>query len=224
MNNSVRIDKIIEDLKQKINYIDSQSSDEFSLTDEQQKTKDFLDERRIHYLIHFTDAKNIPSIKENGILSVEELSLRNVNYKYNDAYRQDKELDYISLSVSGMNRYLYRTFKNIAQTIDHGVAVIINAEMLYKDLGTHRFYCNTNAATAEVSKGETLNDFEAMFADVVSYTTKTSEEMRRIDRQIEKRASYEPTDIQAEILWKKHVPPEYILCYWDLEEDFFYGN
>ena len=224
MENFVRLDKIIEDLKQKMNYIDLQSSDEFSLTDEQLQLKNFLDERRIHYLIHFTDAQNITSIRKNGILSVEELSLKNVDYKSNDAYRQDKELDYISLSVSGMNRYLYRTFKNIAQTIEHGVAVIINAEMLYKELSMRRFYCNTNAATAEVSKGETLNDFKAMFADVVSYTTKSSEEMRKIDRQLEKRASYEPTDIQAEILWEKHIPTDYILCYWDLEEDFFYGN
>ena len=224
MDNSVRIDKIIEDLKQKINYIDPRVNDKTSLTNEQQQIKNFLDERRIHYLVHFTDAKNIPSIRENGILSVNELGNRSIEYKSNDEYRHDEALDHISLSVSGMNKYLYRAFKNINQTIEHGVAVVINAEMLYKELGTHRFYCNTNAATTEASKGETLDDFEAMFADVVSYTTKSSEEPRKIDRQIEKRASYEPTDIQAEILWNKCVPTEYILCYWDLEEDFFYGN
>ena len=224
MENSIRIDKIIEDLSQKINHIDLQRFETTVFTQDQLKIKDFLDERRIHYLIHFTDAKNIPSIKQNGILSVKQLGDREMSYDFNDKYRHDKEKDYISLSISGMNQYLYKTFRYNNRTIEHGVAVIINAEMLYKEIGTHRIYCNTNAATTEAQKGNTLNDFEAMFADVVSYATKSNEEPRVIDRNEEHRSSYETTDVQAEILWNKCVPTEYILCYWDLEEDFFYGN
>lgn len=221
MSNS--IDKIIEELKQKLNYTYTKEVSDLPLSDEQLAIKKFLDERRIHYLIHFTDAKNIASIKENGILSIEELKKRGLVYIRNDENRHDNAPDYISLSVSGINQYLYRTFKNINQTIEHGVAVIINAELLYKEIDTSRIYCNTNAATATSNKGEALKDLEVMFSDTVEYITAMGVE-RKIDRNVERRASYESTDIQAEILWNKRVPPEYIMFYWDLEEDFFYGD
>lgn len=223
MDNSVRIDTIIEDLKSKTGSRYSEPVNSGTLSVEQLSIKRFLEERGIYYLIHFTDATNVPSIRINGILSVEQLKKRKISYRNNDEYRQDNEPDYISLSISGMNHYLYRTFKYNKQTIEHGVAVVINADILYKEIDTPRIYCNTNAATAGGNKGNTLADFRAMFADTVEYTT-TSVGERKINRSAERRTSYEPTDTQAEILWNKCVPLEYIYCYWDLEEDFFYGN
>ena len=173
--------------------------------------------------MHFTDAKNIPSIKEKGILSVEELNRINAAYEHNDAFRKDNKPDYISLSVSGMNKYVYRAFRYSARTIEHGVAVVIDAAMLYREIDTHRIYCNTNAAAAEVKGGDSLEALAAMYADKIRYSTSYGE-IRDINRTDEKRSSYETTDIQAEILWHKCVPTDYILFYWDLEEDFFYGN
>jgi hypothetical protein len=168
-------------------------------------------------------AENDIEVKANEYFT-EELKKRGLVYIRNDENRHDNAPDYISLSVSGINKYLYRTFKNINQTIEHGIAVIINPELLYKEINTPRIYCNTNAATATSNKGETLKDLEGMFADTVEYITAMGVE-RKIDRNVERRTSYEPTDIQAEILWNRYVPTEYILCYWDLEEDFFYhGN
>lgn len=223
MDNASKIDSILEELKQKVPATELTELVEADFSDEQIALKSLLKNRRIRYLIHFTDAKNIPSIRENGVLSVEQLEKRRIIYKQNDEYRKDNEPDYISLSVSGMNQYVYRTFRYSNQSIEHGVAVVINAEILYKELNTNRIYCNTNAATADANKGSTIEDFEAMFSDMVEYTTLSSGE-RKIDRLKEKRNSYETTDIQAEILWNKRVPPEYIMFYWDLEEDFFYGN
>ena len=223
MDNASKIDSILEELKQKVSVTERTEFTEELFSDEQTALKKILANRRIRYLIHFTDAKNITSIRENGILSVEQLEKRKITYKHNDEYRKDNEPDYISLSISGMNQYVYRSFRYSNQSIEHGVAVVIDAEMLYRELGTHRIYCNTNAATAEANKGASIDDFNAMFADIVEYTTLTGGE-RKIDRHKENRASYETTDIQAEILWNRCVPAEYILFCWDLEEDFFYGN
>ena len=223
MDNISKINSILGELRQKVFVTEQPKFAELALSEEQLALKDFLDNRRIRYLIHFTDAKNVPSIRENGILSVEQLNKRKIAYKQNDEYRKDNEPDYISLSISGMNQYVYRSFRYSNQTIEHGVAIVINAEMLYREFDTHRIYCSTNAATSEASKGDSIDDFNAMFADLVEYTTLSGGE-RKIDRYKENRASYETTDIQAEILWNRCVPAEYILFCWDLEEDFFYGN
>jgi hypothetical protein len=221
MDNATKIDYILEDLRSKVELPKAEENQ--PLSEEQVSIKNFLDERRIHYLVHFTDKKNIENIKSKGILSVEQLKSENVLYVSNDENRKDNEPDYISLSVSGINQYVYKTFRYSNQTIEHGVAVVIDAKMLYKEIDTPRIYCNTNAATAEANKGDSLDAFMAMFADVVEYST-LSGGNREINRNTENRNSFEPTDIQAEILWNKRVSADYILFYWDLEEDFFYGN
>ena len=218
MENSIKIDNIIDDLTKRIapQNVDKENND--FLTEEQLILKSFLEERRIRYLIHFTDEKNVPSIRENGILSVEQLQQLGLTFKANDEDRYDGELDYISLSVSGMNQYLYKTFRYSKQKIKHGVAIVIDSSILYKEISNLRIYCNTNAANSEATIGMDLESFENLFANVVDYKD------RHFDRANEKRSSFEPTDVQAEILWNKCVPTEYIICYWDLEEDFFYGN
>ena len=221
MDNVTRIDAIIEDLKTKVDAPKAEENQ--PLSEEQVSIKNFLDERRIHYLVHFTDKKNIENIKSKGILSVEQLKSEKTVYVSNDEKRKDNEPDYISLSISGINQYVYKMFRYSNQTIEHGVAVVIDAKMLYKEIDTPRIYCNTNAATVEANKGDSLDAFMAMFADVVEYST-LSGGNREINRNTENRNSFEPTDIQAEILWNKRVSADYILFYWDLEEDFFYGN
>ena len=221
MDNATKIDYILEDLRSKVELPKAEENQ--PLSEEQFSIKNFLDERRIHYLVHFTDKKNIENIKSKGILSVEQLKSEKTVYVSNDENRKDNEPDYISLSISGINQYVYKMFRYSNQTIEHGVAVVIDAKMLYKEIDTPRIYCNTNAATAEANKGDSLDAFMAMFADVVEYSTLIGGK-REINRNTENRNSFEPTDIQAEILWNKCVPTEYILFYWDLEEDFFYGN
>lgn len=217
------LDKIISDLEKKVSKIIIDDNEDIILSEEQKKIKKFLHEHGIRYLIHFTDAKNIPSIKENGILSIEQLKINKLNYLKNDTNRLDHELDYISLSISNINKYVYRNFRYNNNSIEHGVAIVINAEILYKEINNNRIYCETNAATANTRKGSNIEALYAMFDDKINYLLSNGEE-RVIDRKIEKRVLYETTDLQAEILWNKCVPSKYIAFYWDLEEEFFYGD
>ena len=94
MDNASKIDSILEELKQKVSVTERTEFTEELLSDEQTALKKILANRRIRYLIHFTDAKNITSIRENGILSVEQLEKRKITYKHNDDYRKDNEPDY----------------------------------------------------------------------------------------------------------------------------------
>ena len=223
IKNSEKIDAIISDLEDKLDGDFSVRENDSFLSNKQKEIKSFLDIHRIKYLIHFTDRQNIPSILKHGILSVEELKKRKIEYVFNDVNRQDNETDYISLSVSNMNQFVYRSFRYDKESIKHGVAIVIDAKILYKEINVSRYYCNTNAANNEVCKGDEIDDLEKMFSEVVNYSMDDETE-RYYDRSIDKRKSYETTDMQAEILWKNNVPINYIMCCWDLENDFFYNN
>ena len=122
-----------------------------------------------------------------------------------------------------MNQFVYKNFRYTRQTIERGVAVVIDARILYEKIDTPRIYCTTNAATSDSKKGDSPEALREMFSDIVEYSTQTGGQ-KRIDRAAENRNSFEPTDLQAEILWNRCVPVDYNLFYWDLEEDFFYGN
>jgi hypothetical protein len=216
------IDGIIADLESRIGEATTTAAEE-KLNEEQMRIKELLNTRNIRYLIHFTDAKNIPSIKKKGLLSVSRLCKEGTEHTINDTERHDHAPDFISLSVSGINTSVYNSFLYIKRSIEHGVAVIIDASMLYREINNKRIYCVTNAATANAEKGSNFTDLDKMFAEIVAYTTQNSG--TKIQRRNEqKRLPNEPTDAQAEILWHDHVSSEYILCYWDIQEDFFYGD
>ena len=85
------LDKIISDLEKKVSKIIIDDNEDIILSEEQKKIKKFLDEHGIRYLIHFTDAKNIPSIKENGILSIEQLKINKLNYYLSLEYMNQKK-------------------------------------------------------------------------------------------------------------------------------------
>ena len=132
---------------------------------EADKIKNFLESRGIEYLVHFTDLENIESINEYGLLSREELKKRNLKYKYNDSKRLDKHLDYISLSITNINEYLFERFKRNG-SIKKPYIIYIDATILYKEFQTDRIYCDRNAATSECGQGGSVNDFEKMFPEL----------------------------------------------------------
>lgn len=191
------------------------------LTAAQKQIKDFLDSRDIKYLVHFTSGDNINSIKKYGLLSVEELRKRGINYSSNDENRLDGKLDYISLSVSTFNKRLLRSYISTGRIHDVK-AIYISASLLYEEIDTDRIYCDRNAAASSCKKGSTLRDFGNMFAYELSYTTTSSGE-QIYNRESCDRKTYEPTDNQAEILFRYNVPAKYIVGIKDLGRGGYYG-
>ena len=190
--------------------ITSSASKVFSkkLTAKQIQIKNFLDARGIKYLLHFTNSDNIESIKEHGILSVDELNRRGLPYSSNDSNRMDRELDYISLSVTSINRQLLGSYL-YTDRIKNVSVIYISASILYEEIDTPRIYCDRNAAASSCNKGESFFEFEDMFKHSINYATATS--VRDYDRVRDGRAKNEPTDPQAEILFKGCVPKKYIM-------------
>ena len=167
--------------------------------------------------MHFTSAENIESIKKHGILSVEELNRRGIAFLRNDTNRLDNELDYISLSVTSINGPLLGSYIHTGR-IKNVRVVWISASILYEELDNLRIYCDRNAAASSCRKGNSFSDLQNMFSDALSYTTTIGE--RDYDRERDGRADNEPTDPQAEILFKGCIPPKYIL---DVKGTSYYG-
>lgn len=179
----------------------------------------FLKERNITTLLHFTDRKNLFKILTYGLLSRKILDELQWNYSFNDTVRADWRTDCISLSISKINEYLLKRF--IAnKTIAEYVIIEIDATMLYRE-NNKRIYCQTNAATAHSNKGGNLENLKAMFDNEVSYCT--SSEPRTFNRQAQNKKDNETTDSQAEILWADWVNPNYINGYY-LNNQFYHNK
>lgn len=192
-------EKVILDCDEIFNSIVSEESTVLpKLSKEQLELKAFLEKRKIKYLVHFTNIKNVESIKKHGILSVQELTQRKIPFSNNDVNRYDRMLDYISLSVTRPNKYVLESFKENGTLKDVNL-IYIDASILYEEISVPRIYCDRNAASSSCQKGSTLSDFENMFLNNKAY-----------DRYECYRDNNEPTDTQAEILFNKKVDVKYI--------------
>lgn len=62
--------------------------------------KEYITNRGIEKLYHFTRVENLSSILENGILPISELKKVDMKFLFNDTNRYDKLVDFTSFSVS----------------------------------------------------------------------------------------------------------------------------
>lgn len=118
--------------------------------------QEFITQRGIKKLLHFTSGKNIDSVKKYGILSREELERRGWRYSLNDNKRFDFKLDYISLSISRINDFVCQSFMDQGSLINPYV-IEIDPSVLWKE-NLNKIYCETNAATKNARKGSSLED------------------------------------------------------------------
>ena len=189
------------------------------LSTKQYAIKNFLEKRGIKYLVHFTDKKNYDSIMKNGILSISEAGRRGVfvNIKDNnisshkvDSIMKSDNRDYISLSVTNVNKDLIRAYRASGR-INNVIVIYIDSRILWKDIGKDRIYCNMNASKNEVSFGRGLDSFENMFAPIVSQTDFMTGIKTTYDRNRDGRKQNETTNPRAEILFEKRVDPKYFI-------------
>ena len=189
------------------------------LSTEQSTIKNFLEKRGIKYLVHFTDKKNYDSIMKNGILSISEAGRRGifVNIKDNnisshkvDSIMKSDNRDYISLSITNVNKDLIRAYRASGR-INNVIVIYIDSRILWEDIEKDRIYCNMNASKNEVSFGRGLDSFENMFAPIVSQTDFMTGIKTTYDRNRDGRKQNETTNPRAEILFEKRVDPKYFI-------------
>ena len=186
------------------------------LTPQQTAIKRFLDDRGIKYLLHFTDEKSYSSIMRNGICSVKEARTRGIRINVNDngisAHRAERYMkstsdDYISLTITNINESVLVAFK-ARRGIKNVKRILIDASILWKEIGRDRIYCNMNASSGSLECGSDLASLEAMFAPYVEQIKYTGE---RVSFNRVGKPRNIPTHNQAEILFQGMVEPKYFV-------------
>ncbi|MFI3209926.1 MAG: DarT ssDNA thymidine ADP-ribosyltransferase family protein [Peptostreptococcaceae bacterium] len=119
--------------------------------------KEFLEERNITRLCHFTKISNLESILNNGLLSLDTLENKGLNYSYNDEQRLEKKRDAICTSITFPN---YKMFYKYREIINGGneeyCVLILDASVLYEK---KCLFCITNAAS---NKEKYRHDYDKM--------------------------------------------------------------
>lgn len=161
--------------------------------------EEFVAERGIKLLMHFTRAKNLASILARGLVPRNTLALEGFD-GFNDQYRIDGT-DAVCLSIDFPN---YKMFYGIQK--DHAgedwVILCIHPQALW-DLDCA--FCTANAASNGVTaipldQRRTLAAMQAMYAD---WPGKARSELNLPDNY--------PTNPQAEVLALQGVPRRYIV-------------
>jgi len=165
----------------------------------------FLKERKIKKLIHFTDIRNLKSIRKHGLLPIKRLKEENIHYYYNDNERFDNQLGGISVSITSRNNHLLRSYharenrKWAEIEIDSSVAKTHNCLF---------YYCNAASSDFRDTSTEHLSSFLAL-KDMFSESISTNK--RTILRN--NKASNLTTDDQAEIIVQWKIPKAKLLCW-----------
>ena len=177
---------------------------------EGKKIRGILNKNKVKYLVHFTNIENLSSILEYGILSVEELEKRRIDYINNDFSRYDGKKQCSCFSVEFPNISLYNSFTR-KQSDAQWVVLLVEAEVLIISEGD-KYFCVHNAASSSIRKKVKVNqlqkpeDFENMFFQNIEYSKRCGKYV--INRTVEK--SYLTTSGQAEILIEGEIHKENI--------------
>lgn len=176
------------------------------LQEESTKIRDFLMERGVSSVVHFTRLENLEGIMSNGLIGRSALDARGVNYRYNDSLRLDGVVNSISASISFPNYKMFWSLRVQNPEADW-VVLRLCPSILWR---MKCAFCHTNAANKGVST-IALDDrmgveaLRLMFGD---------DKMPTLRRVLNIDDSY-PTDPQAEVLLLQNVEVKYIkeICF-----------
>ncbi len=159
--------------------------------------QEFIRERGITELYHFTNVDNLHSILNNGLLSRYTLNNMGLGYEQNDDYRLENRLDAICTSISFPN---YKMFYRYRQNTSNTYCVIeLDPRLLYEK---ECIFCISNAASREerqrrINEKLGVDGLRRLFYD---------DNLRR-ELRLE---PYFTTNPQAEVLVTNDIEVEYI--------------
>ncbi len=188
--------------------------------------KQFISERGIECLVHFTATKNLYSILEHGKLmsraKLESLDIEQFDIldyaQFTDAVRYD-DTNYINLSISSTNSFLFSKFQEKTKedfTITWCVLKISPIYLYEADT----LFSVTNAASSSAKRqfgiSGDLEKLKLLFNSELKINTFNG--VRPLSRR-NLPLKY-PTDVQAEVLVKGEIYSDYIteICFRNNEE------
>lgn len=167
----------------------------------QEKLKKEIKKRKISYVLHFTNVKNISSILKYGLIPRQELESTGLDFEFNDDYRYDGYKNSISCSIEQPNYKMFYKLRKNNKDSQWAVVVLKKSILWKKDCAffeTNAANRNMKSKTAE--KRISQKDFKSLFGEL-------NWSHPRDDLNIPR--SY-PTDPQAEVLVFDKIEPKYI--------------
>jgi hypothetical protein len=164
-----------------------------------EKIKNFAEETEIPYLLHFTHISNLKGIMEKGLISRNAVDDSTEEVITNDEERYDGRKDTISLSIAHPNDLMFYKYRDIDE--DWCVLAIEKKVLWEQDT----LFCKHNAADSTMS-----NTSDSTLSSIDSFKGMFDEMPHLDDRKEQCLKGFDPTDKQAEILVKNHVPTENI--------------
>ncbi|MEZ9534294.1 DarT ssDNA thymidine ADP-ribosyltransferase family protein [Vibrio lentus] len=167
---------------------------------EKDQIKNIIAQRKIPFLVHFTNLKNLESIFNNGLVPRSQLDASDSEYESNDDSRLDGHEDSVSTSVAFPNCQMF--YKLRRNSDDKFCLLALDPELL---LNHSSAFCKYNAADAAISSQnietlKTAEAFEGMFTELATQRSREDQKLK----------DYDPTDVQAEILVFDTIPKGYI--------------
>lgn len=170
-------------------------------TEEARKIKNISWNRKIPFLIHFTRAINLPTIMTHGICSIEKAGEIGLCPRVNDNLRIDGCLGASSFSIAFPNSKMFYKYRSLNPS-EEWVVLIVRPQVLWDKKNA---FCSFNAADNRVrhlalSELSSPAAFEQMFDERDDGDSRLIQGLR----------SFEPTDVQAEVLVFDCVEPRLI--------------
>lgn len=166
------------------------------------KLEECIKNRNLTTIYHYTQTANLLSILKNGIYSKSELWSRRIKFAQNDKERIDNKLDCINCSLEYPNNRLM--FKEKINNNTRFCLIALDISVLREIFS---LCCPTNAAKYSGKSIIPISQIENLF----------------IGERSENFPVNYPTDEQAEILIKKHIPIKFIKAV-IFENDYDYNQ
>lgn len=161
----------------------------------------FAQEIEIPHLVHFTNVNNLESIMENGLYPRDQLDELEYESYVNDELRLDGHDDSVSISIGFPNCQM---FYSLWKDSDEEYCIIgLNPAILWNyDCA----FCKHNAADSVISSQDitdlsTIEAFRGMYDELPGHRSRADQKLK----------TYDPTDVQAEVLVFDIIDPSYIL-------------
>ncbi|MGH0430232.1 DarT ssDNA thymidine ADP-ribosyltransferase family protein [Bacillus hominis] len=160
-----------------------------------------VNEHGVRFLVHFTQASNLSSIFQNGILPISDLAARNMPYRWNDAYRFDDCYNAACFSIGMPNYKMFYKYRNESPQLDW-IVLGIKKDVLWEK---NCAFCVENAASKTITQTsvESRKGVHAFRRLYEEFPNKPTREALKLHPSV-------PTNPQAEVLIFGNVEPQYI--------------
>lgn len=156
---------------------------------------------QVPYLLHFTRAANLPPIMAHGLYPIGRAHEIGANPHINDQYRWDGHRNGTSVSIGFPNCQMLYKYRMAEPAVDWAILVVHPSILWTKNCA----FCRYNAADGRISNQPLPNlmtpqAFTGMYDEIEGITSREEQKLK----------TYDPTDVQAEVLVFDVIEPQYI--------------